>query len=221
MQQTDGLFESIETIAPDFGSAKVVFFYATADGTIADPFDTPRSYPGGKTLTLEMTFDEFPEEVSIRVFSGLDEIWFRPYRYYINESSKTVTEKIPVPNEFGEYSIAVRDASGDGIGSTAYKVSFGNEVLLEVVFDSGGSSGGDFSVDPSLSDTNPPTVSPTPVTPTAGQSPTDSETATPTEDPGNGTPRDSPPDTSGAPDIRLGWTGVCSILVWAALSMVL
>ena len=52
MEQPDGSFATFRTIRPDFGSAEVVFFYGTADGTVADPFDKPKSFPGDKFLTL-------------------------------------------------------------------------------------------------------------------------------------------------------------------------
>ena len=145
-------FVPFKRLTPGFQNTAVVFFYASADGTGADPFDTPKSYPGGKTVTFEITFDEFPEDVSIRLYSGLEEVWFRPFRYYINEALQTVTESIPIPNESRDYTLSVRDARGDGIGSTSYKILYGGEILVENTFETGGSSGGDFSLDPSEGD---------------------------------------------------------------------
>ena len=197
-----------------------MFFYATADGTIADPFDTPKSFPGGKSLTLEITFDEFPEEISITLFSEVDKIWFRPFRFYINQALNTVTETIPIPNELREYTISIRDASGDGIDTTTpYKISYRDEVLVEKLFDTGGSSGGPFSIDPSLGETGSPTVSPITATPVGAKTPSPTTTEVKispvTEAPVVNTGR------SASPNGRLGWTGFCYSLLGSALSLML
>lgn len=97
MEQSDETYTTFETIQPDFGDVAVVFFYATPSGTVADPFDASRSYTDEAVLTLEITFDEYPEEVSIELSFGAQITWSRPSRYYTGRAMETVMEEIPIP----------------------------------------------------------------------------------------------------------------------------
>ena len=189
MVQPDGTFSAIRTIQPDFGSADVVFFYATADGTITDAFDAPKTFPGNKFLTLNLFLDDYPEEVSIVLDSGNQEIWFRPYRYYTKNARQQITEQIPIPNELRAYRLTIRDSSFDGIVSgiekTNYTVSYNDVILVEDVFETSGQSITEFSLDPSAYDTESPTMSPTdppagPSTPAPTETPEDVDRSTPT-----------------------------------------
>lgn len=165
MEQSDGTFKNIMTIQPDFGKAAVAFFYATADGTVADPFDAPNSFPENKFLTLSLALDDYPEEVSIALFSGTQEIWFRPYRFYTNQPREQITEQIPIPNELRNYTLTIRDSRFDGVVSgidaTNYTLSYYDVVLVDDVFETSGVSSNTFSFDPRVYDTGNPTSLPT------------------------------------------------------------
>ena len=165
MEQGDGTFKTIMTIQPDFGRAAVAFFYATANGTVADPFFDPNSFSGDEFLTLNLALDDYPEEVSIALFSGTQEIWFRPYRFYTNYPREQITEQIPIPNELRNYTLTIRDSRFDGVVSgidkTNYTLSYYDVVLVNDVFETSGVSSNTFSFDPRVYDTENPTASPT------------------------------------------------------------
>jgi hypothetical protein len=162
LEDPNGNFVPIETSTAGFSDALVLHFYATLDDI--EEFEDPKEFAGGRSLALEMTFDEFPEEVSILLVSGTEEIWYRPFRFYTNEAATTITETIPIPDELRSYTLTVRDSAGDGLGSAAYTVSSNGQMLVESTFDSGGVDSNSFTFNPS--ETLPPfTPTPTVVTP--------------------------------------------------------
>jgi hypothetical protein len=163
LEDSDGTFVPIETSTAGFSDALVLHFYATLDD-IDEEFDDAKEFAGGRSLTLELALDEFPEEVSILLVSGSEELWYRPFRYYTNEAGTTITETIPIPDELRSYTLTVRDSAGDGLGSTAYTLSSNGIILVESTFDSGGVDTNSFSLNPS--ETLPPfTPTPTVVEP--------------------------------------------------------
>ena len=219
MEQPDETFTTIRTIQPDFGSVEVVFFYATADGTVANPFDKPKSFPGDKFLTLQLNLDEYPEEVSIELRLDSQKLWYRPYRYYTKHPMETITEEIPIPNDRGDYTLTIRDSRFDGIVSgvekTNYTLSYYDLVLVRDVFEKHGVSTNDFTFDPSFYDTDSPTAAPTTLQPTS--SPTFPATQSPTEDE-DGPFTASPTST---PSFGVGFVTTCTFVSGLAVTVVL
>lgn len=107
-------------------------------------------------------------------------------------------------------SLTVRDSTGDGIGETAYKLSVDNNVLVEDMFETGGTRSNEFTFDPSQYTTEPPTGSPTPV-PEAGEA---SPTSSPTEEPEN-----SARDSSASRYAILGFAGAKGLTFLAVVSL--
>lgn len=114
-------------------------------------------------MTLTITLDEFPEEVSILLTSGTEEMWLRPFRFYANRAEATIIEQIPVPNEDRDYVLTVYDSGSDGIGSTSYAISYNGVNLVQDSFPDGRQKISTFSLLRVVIDTSRPT--PTPVDP--------------------------------------------------------
>ena len=111
----------------DFGGGVDVSFVASfaAEPTLAPQID------GTSFLSLELRFDQYPEEIAVQLRTTDSEtsiqrdddsgivLFFRPPRYYVDHVEQTVIEKIPIPDDIEgvgrEFTFIITDSYGDGL----------------------------------------------------------------------------------------------------------
>jgi hypothetical protein len=107
----DVLLKSFE--AGSFTSGVRYFFYASFDKPKISYEESP-DYREGHYLTLQIDFDEFPEEIGTELFLDDERIFYRPPGYYYPDVLATTKERISIPSSFHVYTFIIGDTFGDG-----------------------------------------------------------------------------------------------------------
>ena len=110
----------------DFGGGVDITFVASFD---SEPTTAPQ-IDGNNFLSLELRFDQYPEEIAVQLRINDSEtasqrddsgsvLFFRPPRYYVDHVEQTVIEKIPIPDTTAgtsqQFTFIITDSYGDGL----------------------------------------------------------------------------------------------------------
>ena len=187
MENSEGEITVFDEIGPDFSNGNVALFRATRENP--DVYFLDKTFAGGLVLDLFLAFDDFPEEIGVKLtFANGTVLFERPPRHFWESVGIPVNISIAVPSDPHDYVLTVTDVYGDGFGTDSragyilYETESGGE-LVASWFESGFSERTEFRYP--LTNSPAPTAVPT-LPPTSAMAPAPSSTITPQVAPGAG-----------------------------------
>jgi hypothetical protein len=150
LEDSLGDFELINESGPFDGYFVSFLFYATTAEPEHPYYEVPSVDGDYESLTLTISFDEFPEEIGIELRSRNGTlIFYRPPRFYIDEALVSTVETIVLLAEADEYILTVFDVYGDGMEKgfdAGYSLEHGSILLASSDFETGFSENVSFAI---------------------------------------------------------------------------
>lgn len=119
LRDQTGATEFIDSFGPEqFLTGINVLFYATT-GDPVDPFYQQTVASSTSAMTLQISFDAYPEEIGVEIRdSNGNVVFYRPPRFFYPDVLRTYTERFSIPNDAESYTFTIVDVYGDGFGSS-------------------------------------------------------------------------------------------------------